>query len=633
MEAIYGLPKMSGEIDQLWDTVPKMCVTSSGDVTSTTGSVRAMWDDHAIYFLVEVNDAILNAESPTPYFQDSIEIFIDEFNDKAIRYEEDDLHFRINYKNEKTVDSGNITRLYSRSILTETGYIIEARIGLSEKPKNEQVIGFDLQINDADATGKRVATLSLFDQTGQAYAMPKLFGELKLVGKEPGEKTSINRYDLLAYLDYAKSLNQAVYINGESLNVKIDAAEKLLASHEFSQTEIDQALVKLKETVASLRRTNQYTEPHRLPKLDQLPDIFTFGDGAKVNTEADWWQRAEEIRDMYQFYMYGYMPDTSKEKVGFERTDSGMIIKISVQDKETSFPVIVTLPGDQSKFKAPFPVIITNGGLDLAFDEETMSFVRPKELPKEDLVNQRGYAVITIKPANVAADNASRTGAFFDLYPYSEVDNDVGTLIAWAWGAGKVIDALELNAFPEINPKQVGITGFSRFGKAALVAGALDHRFALVNPHASGLGGMTLFRSSYNGKVYPWGVAGPGEEIGSLQSSALNHWFTSVFLGFESIDQLPFDQHQLAALVAPRGLIITCGYADYHTNPEGMYDSLLEAKKVYQLLNAEENIGIAYRPGAHSIEFEDIERVLDFGDQLFRQIKPAKDFSIDKYDK
>lgn len=384
--------------------------------------------------------------------------------------------------------------------------------------------------------------------------------------------------------------------------------------------------------VKKMERSKKYSEPQALPEAKEVPDVFAFQDGSKVKTKADWECRADELRDLYQYYMYGYMPDTSQERVSFEKTKAGMIVKIELNRKVASFPVTVTLPGEDCDFNGPYPVIITNGGLDLAFDEETMSFVRPTELPKENLVNQRGYAVITIKPADVAADNSERTGAFFDLYPYSEVDNDVGTLVAWAWGAGKVLDALEQNAYPEINPKQAGITGFSRFGKAALVAGALDQRFALINPHASGLGGMTSFRHTFDGKKYPWGVAGPAEGLGSLQSSGLRHWFTSKFTQFVSATQLPFDQHQLSALIAPRGLFLTTGYSDYHTNPEGMHAAYLGAEKVYNFLGVRDNIGLAFRPGAHTIVLEDLESLLDFGDYLFRDIKSVRDFKKTLYD-
>lgn len=631
MKAIYGSPRMEGEIDQIWEQVDWHELQVSSGATATTARVKLIWDDYALYVLAAVEDAELNADSPVAYFQDSLEVFVDEANDRTNSYQADDLHFRVNFENKKTADSGDLTRLYARTKVTGSGYFIEARIALTEMPSNDQVIGIDFQVNDADQGGKRIGTLSLFDQTGEAYRDPSLFGQVILIGKKAGDQTGLNRYELLAYLDYVETINQAVYLNGAALNVAIEAATKLVGRDDVGQTEIDQALAELKLAVADLRRSDKYEEPHRLPKLEEMPDLLSFEDGSEVRTEADWWKRADQLRDLYQFYMYGYMPDTSAEKVSFEKTESGMTIKVSNDDREAEFFVTVTLPGEDCQLEAPYPVIITNGGLDLAFDEETLSFVRPTDLPLEDFVNRRGYAVITIKPRDVAADNSSRTGAFFDLYPYSETDNDVGTLVAWAWGAGKVVDALEQNAYPEISPNQVGVTGFSRFGKAALVAGALDDRFALVNPHASGLGGMASFRHSFAGKKYPWGIAGPPEGLGSLQSSALRHWFTTTFLGFDSSERLPFDQHQLSALIAPRGLILTSGYADHHTNPEGMYEAYLEASKVYELLDAGDNIGIAYRQGSHTIELEDIERLLDFGDQLFRKIKPVSDFKTTLY--
>ena len=384
--------------------------------------------------------------------------------------------------------------------------------------------------------------------------------------------------------------------------------------------------------VKIMKNKQNYEDPANLPLRPEVPEALRFENGKKVETRSDWEKRADELRDLYQYYMYGYMPDTSQEKVSFEKTETGMIIEIEIEERVASIPVTVTLPDEDSAFEAPYPAIITNGGLDLVFDEEIGNFVRPEVFPKEDLVNSRGYAVITIKPGDVATDNDSRTGAFYEIHPYSETDNDVGTLVAWAWGAGKVIDALEQNAYPEINTEQVGITGFSRFGKAALVAGALDQRFALVNPHASGLGGMASFRKSFEGKEYPWGVAGPAEGIESLQGSYLGHWFTTKFKEFKTAEHLPFDQHQLSALVAPRGLFLTSGYEDYHTNPEGMHEVYLDAEKVYDFLGAADHIGVAFREGSHTIELEDLESLLDFGDYLFRGVKPDRDLKKTLFD-
>src|SRR5690625_3120553 len=96
-----------------------------------------------------------------------------------------------------------------------------------------------------------------------------------------------------------------------------------------------------------------------------------------------------------------------------------MIIEIEIEERVASIPVTVTLPDEDSAFEAPYPAIITNGGLDLVFDEEIGNFVRPEVFPKEDLVNSRGYAVITIKPGDVATDHDSRTGAFYEIHQVS----------------------------------------------------------------------------------------------------------------------------------------------------------------------------------------------------------------------
>src|SRR5690625_6843159 len=99
-----------------------------------------------------------------------------------------------------------------------------------------------------------------------------------------------------------------------------------------------------------------------------------------------------------------------------------------------------------------------------------------------------------------------------------------------------VIESMKHTSYPQYNYISVGIPGNSRYGKAALVAGALDHRLPLVTPHASGLGGMASFRKSFEGKEYPWGVAGPAEGIESVQGSYLGNWFTTKFKEFKTAE-------------------------------------------------------------------------------------------------
>ncbi|WP_027086998.1 hypothetical protein [Cohnella panacarvi] len=362
-------------------------------------------------------------------------------------------------------------------------------------------------------------------------------------------------------------------------------------------------------------KKQQLIAPSDRPIMPELPDPFVFRDGRKVSTPAMWDKRAEELKELFQHYMYGYAPNRSAERADYEITDTGLLIQVTIRGKAASFPAEVSLPTRDCGFDGPYPVIFSLG----AFEPDT--------------ANARGYAVVTLRTEAIASDKAARTGAFFELYPYApKTDTDVGVLLAWGWAAGKTLDALERNAYPEIDSKRAAITGFSRWGKAALVAGALDERFKVVNPHCSGAGGMASFRRSFEGKMYYWGIAERCEPLEALQSESESHWFNSTFGEFKDARSLPFDQHELASLVAPRGLLVTGGYADYWTNPEGMHVSYLGASRVYEFLGADDRIGIAFRPGGHNRTQEDHDNLLDFCDRCFRGFRCGRSFKSSLYD-
>lgn len=374
-------------------------------------------------------------------------------------------------------------------------------------------------------------------------------------------------------------------------------------------------------------RNGQYISPADLPLKQELPDPFTFQDGRRVLTASDWEERSQELQDLFHYYMYGYKPDTAGEQVSYEKTELGLQVQVARDGLQSAFTARISLPPEDCVIEGPYPVIFTIGSLE-GWRPEGQAATNHVEQ-----VNQRGYAVVTLLPQEIASDNAERTGAFFTLYPYSPDKYDTGIFVALGWAASKVLDAFENQLYPGIDAARAAVTGFSRWGKASLVIGMLDKRFALVNPHASGAGGMASFRYSFEGKVYPWGTAGRSEPLEALHSDSLAHWFNSVFLEFNDPTALPFDQHELAALIAPRALLLTGGYEDDWVNPEGMYVSYAEAEKVYRFLGAEERIGIAYRPGGHNRTQKDIDHLLDYCDWRMRGIQPLHtDFKSSLYE-
>jgi hypothetical protein len=174
--------------------------------------------------------------------------------------------------------------------------------------------------------------------------------------------------------------------------------------------------------------------------------------------------------------------------------------------------------------------------------------------------------------------------------------------MAWAWGIHRVIDAIETD--DRIDPGKIVVTGHSRYGKAALLAGAFDERVALTVPSHPGCAGAAPYRF----------IFGKSEQLQNIVGFA-PQWFRPDFNQFVGkVDRLPIDQHMLRALVAPRALLATEGTQDAWTNPQGSQMTHLAARRVYQFLGVPDRISIRYRPVGHIPSTEDL---LDFADHLF----------------
>ena len=163
-----------------------------------------------------------------------------------------------------------------------------------------------------------------------------------------------------------------------------------------------------------------------------------------------------------------------------------------------------------------------------------------------------------------------------------------------------------LDGKPDADPTKIIITGHSRKGKTALLAGAMDERFAMVVPNGSGCGGTGSFlvQGSFS------------ETIRLITSPKLyKSWFGEDFGQYGRKEKdLPFDQHFLCALVAPRVLLSTNALQDYWANPSGTQTIYKATSIVYEFLGEAEKNGIHYRKGKHAFNYEDIGALLNFAD-------------------
>ena len=144
---------------------------------------------------------------------------------------------------------------------------------------------------------------------------------------------------------------------------------------------------------------------------------------------------------------------------------------------------------------------------------------------------------------------------------------------AWAWGLSQMLDYLE--TVPEIDADKAAVFGHSRLGKTALWAAVEDTRFKFAHVNDSGCGGAAPNRRLF------------GETLFCMCSNSAgfgHYWFTEYVNDIcLTPEKLPVDQHQLIALVAPRGVAVHSATEDLWADPTGEYISLWNANPVYAL--------------------------------------------------
>ena len=374
-----------------------------------------------------------------------------------------------------------------------------------------------------------------------------------------------------------------------------------------------------------------------------LPDPLIAADGSKITTAVQWREkRRPELLEFFTREMYGRNPGRSEKLVSevFDREPQALggkatRLQIAIYPGGKPGPrmdLLVYLP---NAAKGPVPAII---GLNFEGNHAihsdpgirlTDSWVKEqpateasrgnnaKQWPVEEIL-ARGYALATIYREDVCADRQPyfESGAQ-SLFPeLQKGDDNFGCIAAWAWSLSRTLDVLEKE--PTIDPKRVAVFGFSRLGKAALWAGACDERFAMVISNESGAGGAKLFHR------------GIGEDITRL-NTVFPHWFARNFRNYSGKDtELPFDQHLVISLIAPRPIYVASALEDKHSDPEGEFAAAKAAEPVFRLLGADGlpaetwpavdtsvqgGIGYHVRAGKHDVTDFDWQQYLTFADK------------------
>jgi hypothetical protein len=404
----------------------------------------------------------------------------------------------------------------------------------------------------------------------------------------------------------------------------------------------------------------EFPEVSRLPSQPDFPDPLVMLNGERITSKEQWVnKRRPELKELFQYYMYGYLPaPPEKGQFRIER-ENGRLFGGKATLKEVTIAIgppevpqihlLLVVPNDR---KGPAPVFLGlnfSGNHTLVTDPAVrlptrwmdgrgpgVAKNRATEAGRGTQVDvwsieqsiERGYAVATIYYGDIAPDNPSVSEG---IQPYFRKKgekpglHDWGAIAAWAWGLQRAVDYLLTD--PGIDKNRIAVVGHSRLGKTALLAAAFDERIALVIPHQAGCGGTAPSR----GKV--------GESVKQI-NDRFPHWFDGTFKEFnDRPDRLPFDQHCLVALMAPRPVLLTNAVEDTWANPQGQFEVLQAADPVYRLLGAggleaqrmpepgkliDSTLGYYIRPGKHSMTKEDWKVFLAFADKHLGKVVGSK---------
>lgn len=191
----YGTISVDGDADAAWGNAVNIPLTINKG-SEASANAKVLWDDDNLYVYATVKDAVLDKTGAQTHEQDSLEVFIDEDNGKTASYGEDDKQYRINYTNEQSFNGKKCLaeNVKSATKTIDGGYVVEAAFKWTDiKPANGTKIGLELQINDAK-DGKRIGTLSWYDETGMGWSGSNVYGTVELTGKtgSNGGGSSVN---------------------------------------------------------------------------------------------------------------------------------------------------------------------------------------------------------------------------------------------------------------------------------------------------------------------------------------------------------------------------------------------------------------------------------------------------------
>jgi len=400
------------------------------------------------------------------------------------------------------------------------------------------------------------------------------------------------------------------------------------------------------------RKINKSYDETKVP-LYKLPDPLTMEDGSKVETAEQWYgQRRGELLHLFETEMFGKVPPRPsgmhfkvvEEDTGvFAGTATRKQVRIYFTEGDEHYMTLLIYLPNQVEGPVPIflganfqgnPTVNPDPGILYPDEEQIARYQVYRHYERGSMSNRwpvgmilaSGYGLATFCKTDLDPefDDGFQNGVHALFYKEGQdypAPDEWGSISAWSWGYSRAIDYLETEK--RVDAGKIAVVGHSRLSKTALWTAARDTRVAMAFPNNPGCCGAAISRRRF------------GETLETIIRH-YHYWFCGNFHKYErSEDMLPFDQHELIALVAPRPVYIASGEYDSWSDPKGEFEALVQASRVYEFLGLpglgtsvnpgpwkplqDGLIGYHLRSGPHDITTWDWSQFIRFADKNFNQ--------------
>ena len=332
-----------------------------------------------------------------------------------------------------------------------------------------------------------------------------------------------------------------------------------------------------------------------------VPDVLATPNGEKITTKEAW----EQTQRPYWLNMllekeYGKIPPRVTP------TTTAEVNYVDFAGKAVWERITFTFEYNGKSHSFPTQLIYPKGATGVPFFVY-LNFrpaIPDMYLPIEEIIDN-GFGIFSVCYNDITKDDGDFTDGLAGVFQEGErTGNDTGKLCYWAYAASNMLDYLLTR--PEADPNAIGVSGHSRLGKTALLAAAIDQRFAFSCPNNSGCSGVAISRNCCEG----------GEKVADI-CRRFPYWFCPDYQVYSDNEgAMPFDQHCLVAMVAPRAVYVGGAVMDVWADNNNQFLSCVAAAPVWELYGSsglitpdkmpeggdvltDGDVGYHYREGKH----------------------------------